>query len=443
MTDLSTAGPFGLNALGAVAAARRIEAGDITSERLVRDYLARIAAREPGLHAWAFVDAELALAEARRLDSTPRKGPLHGVPIGIKDIIDTCDMPTGHGSPIYRGDCTGRDAACVAAFRAGGMVILGKTATTEFASPWPGDTRNPHDPARTPGVSSSGSGAAVADFMVPAANGTQTGGSVIGPAASCGVYGYKASLDGLDRGGIRHCKPTIDTLGLFARSIEDLVWLRAVETGRAAPPAMEPPARPRIGIVRTSSWHDTEPCLRVAFDVATRHLATAGAAVSECALPALFDGLVEDFGVISGYEGVMALAAEARDHLDSFNPWNRERVEQAAGWTPEHYEQARVRMAQARAVMDEMFAGYDALLTPSLPGEAPVGIEGVRPSQFNRLWTHMYTPAINLPLFEGPHAMPIGLQVIGRRDADDAALAMAGWIDARLRAGLGTVPARL
>jgi Asp-tRNA(Asn)/Glu-tRNA(Gln) amidotransferase A subunit family amidase len=443
MTDLSEKGPFELNGLGAVAAARKIEAGEITSERLARDCLARIEAREPAVGAWAFLDPAYAIEQARTLDKTPCKGPLHGVPVAIKDIIDTKDMPTGHGSPIYKGDRTGKDAACVAALRAAGLLIFGKAVTTEFASPFPIGTRNPHDPRRTPGVSSSGSAAAVADFMVPLANGTQTGGSVIGPAANCGVYGYKASLDGLDRGGIRHCKPTIDTLGLFARSVEDLIWLRAVNTGKAAPPAIEAPAQLRIGVVRTHNWHIVEPCMKRAIETAASLLAKSGARVSDLELPKQFIDVEPDFNVISGYEGAKALATEARDHLASFNPWNRERVEEAMKLTPARYEQAKKDLAAARVTLDGIFDSYDALLTPSLGGEAPIGLTEVRTATFNRLWTHMYTPAISLPLFEGPNAMPVCIQIVAKRNSDDRALVIAQAIDARLRAALGSVPARV
>jgi amidase len=445
LTDLTGYGPGGLALLTATEAAGRLESGEITSEALVRDCLDRIAAREPDIGAWAFIDPDYALEQARARDATPRLSALHGVPVGIKDIIDTADMPTGHGSPIYAGVRTGRDAACVAAMRAAGMVIMGKTVTTEFASPYPAHTRNPHDTERTPGVSSSGSGAAVADFHVPLANGTQTGGSVIGPAASCGVYGYKASLDGLDRGGIRHCKPSIDTLGLFGRSMDDLILLRAASLGhrdapRAARPANEPP---RIGLCRTHGWDQAETCTRTAIESAAKLLADAGTSVREVELPDAVIEVEPEFNVLNSWEGAIALAAEARDRLDSFNPWNRERVEYARTLTEERYLEAKRRLAAARAALTPLFDGYDVLLTPSLAGEAPLGIEGVRSSVFNRMWTQMYTPCATLPLFEGPNAMPVGIQIIGRGEADDSLLGDAAWIDAAIRRALGVVPARV
>lgn len=442
MSDLSKTGPGGLALLTAAEAATRLSANEITSEALVRDCLARIEAREPGIGAWAYIDPAYALDQARARDSEARKSALHGVPIGIKDVIDTEDMPTGHGSPIYAGDRPKRDSACVAALRAAGMVLLGKTVTTEFASPYPAGTRNPHDPARTPGVSSSGSGAAVADFHVPCANGTQTGGSVIGPAAYCGVYGYKASLDGLDRGGIRHCKPSIDTLGFMARSVEDLVLLRAASHGRSAQAAFGAEA-PRIGICRTQHWDRAEPCMQAAIELAGTLLAKAGCRVADIALPREVAEAEPQFDILTSWEAAQALEREARDHLDTFNPWNRDRVVFARTLTEERYIEAKRRLAAARAALETVFEDVDVLLTPPRTGEAPVGIEGVRPSPFNAVWTQMYTPCVTLPLFQGPNGMPLGIQVVGAEGSDDTTLSHAGWIDRALRAALGVVPARV
>lgn len=436
MADLSTKGPFALNALSATDAAAKIAAGEITSEAMVADCLARIEAREGTVHAWAFIDPDYALEQARACDAAgaPR-GALHGVPVGIKDILDTKDMPTGHGSAIYRGDRPGKDSACVAALREVGAVILGKTVTTEFASPYPAETRNPHDITRTPGVSSSGSAAAVADFMVPLANGTQTGGSVIGPSGRCGVYGYKASLDGLDRGGIRHLKPNLDTLGLFARSIPDLALMRAASHGRTEAASLDIPAghTPRIGICRTPDWNDVTPAVAAMFDTAERILTGAGANVSEVTLPVYLQEIAPDFSVISGVEGSRALTAEARDHFDSFNPWSKERYTEGAAFSEERYRQALANTAKGREVLSALFADYDVFITPTHPDEAPQDVTSVINAAFNRLWTQMYTPAIHLPLFTGPAGMPLGFQVIGPQDADDSAIAFAHWIDQRMK----------
>ena len=233
-----------LNRLGAAEAGRRIAAGEITSEALVADCLARIETREGDVGAWEFLDPELALAQARACDRSAALGPLHGVPVAIKDVFDTKDMPTGYGSAIYEGYRPAADSAVIATMRAAGMVIMGKTVTAEFASAAPPRTRNPLDLSRLPGVSSSGSVAAVADFMAPAATGTQTGGSVIRPASYCGVYGYKASLEGLDRTGLSRLKEPLDTIGLFARSLNDIAALRAVLTGTAPAADNFGPGRP-------------------------------------------------------------------------------------------------------------------------------------------------------------------------------------------------------
>ncbi len=439
--DLTTKGPMGLNGLTAGEAAAKLASGDITSEALVRDCLARIEAREGAVQAWDYLDPDYAIEQARAADAAPRRSALHGVPVGIKDIFDTEDMPTAHGFGPYKGDRSGRDAACVAALRSAGMVILGKTVTTEFACPQPRRTRNPHDPTRTPGVSSSGSAAAVADFMVPLANGSQTGGSVIGPSANCGVYGYKASLDGIDRRGFRHCKKSIDTIGLFARSLDDLILLRSVQTGTA--PAA-PVARPlRIGLVRTPYWETVEPCMGAAVERSAALLAGAGAEVVEAELPKLFVDIEPDFSIVNGWEGTAMLDLEIHRHFDAFNAHNRERVEFARGLTIDDYQAAGKRLDAARVKMDGLIGGYDLFLTPSLPGEAPVGLTEVRSAVFARLWTQMYTPSINLPLYKGPNGLPVCVQLVGRQGSDDQTLAAAAWVDARLREALGTVPAKI
>jgi Asp-tRNA(Asn)/Glu-tRNA(Gln) amidotransferase A subunit family amidase len=436
--DLGPKGPMGLNALTAADASRKLTSGEITSEALVRDCLERITARDDVVKAWAFLDPDLALEQARARDAEPRRGPLHGMPIGIKDIFDTADMPTGHGFPPYAGKSWGVDSACVAAFRKAGMVILGKTVTTEFACPSPLKTTNPHDPTRTPGVSSSGSGAAVADFMVPLANGTQTGGSVIGPSANCGVYGYKASLNGLDRTGLRHCKKSIDTLGLMGRSVDDLLLARAASVG--GEPGRVESQPPRIGLLRTAYWDQAEPCTQAVVEQAASLLESAGAQVSDFELPSLYTEIEDHFAVVNGWEGCQTLETEIRDNLDAFNAHNRERVGFVDGISEADYVNSGRALDAARSDMDRLFDGFDLFLTPSLTGEAPVGLTEVRSAVFARLWTQMYTPAVNLPLFEGPHGLPVCIQLVGQRNSDDATLANAAWADAALRKALGDVP---
>jgi Asp-tRNA(Asn)/Glu-tRNA(Gln) amidotransferase A subunit family amidase len=440
MVDLTKKGPVGLNGLTASEASAKLASGEITSVALTRDCLDRIAARDGEVHAWDYIDPDYALEQAKALDREARRGPLHGVPVGIKDIFDTNDMPTGHGFGPYQGKQFGVDSTCVAQLRDAGMVIIGKTVTTEFACPKPRQTLNPHDPTRTPGVSSSGSAASVADYMVPLANGTQTGGSVIGPAANCGVYGYKASLDGIDRSGFRHCKKSIDTIGLFARSIEDLILLRQVQTG-AAPGKSS--GKPRIAVLRGPNWEEAEPSMQAAVERVAAILAEAGATVSDFDLPQTFADIIPHAAIINAWEASIMLEAEVRDHLDGFNDHNRERIDWVKGLSEENYLNAGKTLDAARSEMDTIFDGFDLILSPSLPGEAPVGLTEVRTATFARLWTQMYTPSVNFPLFEGSNSMPICFQLVGKRSTDDATLANAKWADEKLRAALGDAPVQL
>ena len=426
--------------LGACEAAARIAQRRITSEALVRSCLERIEAREHAVHAWAFVDPHLALAQARARDASKPSGPLHGVPVGIKDVIDTGDMPTEYGSPLYRGHRPPADAATVAALRAAGAVILGKTRTTEFACPFPTTTRNPHDLERTPGVSSSGSAAAIADFMVPLANGTQTGGSVIRPAALCGIYGYKASLDGLDRSGIRHLKHSIDTLGLFGRSLDDIALMRAALV-HAAPVAFDRTGTtPRVGVCRTHVWERARPEVRAMMEAAGRTLAGAGALACDVELPPAFEALTDCLSVISAYEGFYAHDALVRERLDAVNPWIRERYLAGRRTSRGEFEEAIIAARECRRLIGTVFDEFDVLVTPSDVGEAPRDLVSVEGGVFCGMWTVLHCPTVNLPAFTGPAGMPLGLQVVGRYGSDDATLAAARWIERTLLDAAGALP---
>src|SRR3954464_15766890 len=271
--------------LGAAEAARRLEARELTSEALAAACLERIAVREEAVHAWAFIERAAALAQARALDRAPRRSRLHGVPFGIKDIIDTADLPTEYNSPIWRGHRPKGDAACVTLLKQAGRVILGKTVTTEFANNHPSQTRNPHNPAHTPGGSSSGSAAAVADAMVPLALGTQTGGSVIRPAAYCGTAAIKPSFGAINRAGAKLLAESLDTIGIFSRDVEDLILMLEVLSGRAFP-AKGNSGKPKIGLCRTPRWRDADAVTQANLEQAAQRLAKAGAIVSDFELPA-------------------------------------------------------------------------------------------------------------------------------------------------------------
>ncbi|MBI2318818.1 MAG: amidase [Betaproteobacteria bacterium] len=427
MPDLRYAGPAGANLLSASEAAAKIASGEITSEALVGDCLARIKARDPDIGAWACVDPEHAIGQARQLDRSRPAGPLHGVPVGIKDLLDTRDLPTGHGSAIYKGERTEADSACVAALRRAGAVILGKTSTTEFASPWAIGVKNPHDLTRTPGVSSSGSAAAVADFMVPLALGTQTGGSVIRPATYCGIIGFKATIDSLDRTGIRHLRPTLDTLGLFARSLPDIALMRRAMRGEEQRTAAGG-HRPRLGLCRTSQWPQAKPETQRAFEIAAQRLGAAGAEVIETALPPVFDNALDSFRVISLWEGANALERELREHLDSMNPWLKDVAATRPSLTTDRYEAAKSHAAQCRAQLAPLFSRADALITPAAAGEASQTLFGLEDQTFCPLWTMMHGPCLTLPAFTGPHRMPIGIQIVGPIGGDEGLIDVAAWI---------------
>jgi len=417
MTNLVNNRPSGLAGLTATEAAAKIRNGEIASEALVTDCLARIETDDPTLKAWTFIDADMALAQARACDAADAPiGALHGVPVGVKDVLDTSDMPTEYGSEIYVGQHPSADSACVAALRAAGAVLLGKTTTTQFASPLPVGVRNPHDTDRTPGVSSSGSAAAVADFMVPLANGTQTGGSVILPAAFCGVVGYKASLDGLDRTGIQALKVSLDTLGYFARSVDDIGLVFGAVTGNVVPAASD---RPKIGLCRTPMWAEAEDAAQAALETSAASLSAAGYEVTDIDLPPELTSIEQPFRVISNYEGKAALANDFRDHMDKMNPWMRETGE--SNWTADEYTQALGDAAAARSALAKVYEDFPVLLTPSTAGEAPADLVSPTMSSFNRMWTLMHGPTITLPVATGENGMPIGIQ-LAAGVGDDAAL---------------------
>ena len=433
MADLKSKGPVGLNLLSAHEASLRLASGEITSEALVADCLARIAARDPDIGAWVHLDPDYALEQARARDATERRGPLHGIPIGVKDILDTHDMPTEYGSPIHKGHRPDRDSACVAALRDAGAVILGKTTTTEFASPVPVGVRNPHDFARSPGVSSSGSAAAVADFMVPLALGTQTGGSVILPAAYCGVFGFKASLTGLDRAGIRHLRPTLDTLGIMSRHMDDIALLRAAMMRGAVPAEFGSAGEIlRVGVCRTFNWNQAATEAAAALERAANALAAAGAEVNAVELPAVFDGIEQSFRMIATTEGRHALAGELETNFDQLNSWIQEGAAAGSDWADGEYEDALAHAAACRTALRALFASRDLLLTPSVTGEASDDLVGISNSAFNSTWTLMHGPCVTIPAYTGPNGLPVGVQIVGPPATGDTVIKSGAWIARQL-----------
>ncbi len=406
-----------------------LRAGQATAEDWTRQSLARIAARDGALRIWAHVAAETALATARALDAGPVTAPLHGMPIGVKDVILTEDAPTGYNSPIYDGFHPRIDAACVKLLRAAGAVMLGKTETVEFAAAFRlAPTHNPLDPARTPGGSSSGSAAAVADGHVPVALGTQTGGSLIRPASYCGVFAMKPTWSRVSRDGIRLYAPTLDTLGWFARSVEDLgLVYDALVPDRVARRARRI-AGARIALCHTPFANRAEPSTRQGLEQAAEALVQAGAQVSTLNLPPEFDDIDRVHHVIMRAEGRTAFLPEYRADLPLLNEHFRALVENSDGYSDADLRSALDRAAVLRARFDQIAAPYDAVLTYSVPGEAPLGLGNNGSADFNSLWTLLHVPCVNVPAFTGPGGMPVGLTVLAPRFADTQALEMAAAI---------------
>jgi Asp-tRNA(Asn)/Glu-tRNA(Gln) amidotransferase A subunit family amidase len=422
-----------LNELSATEIARRIAAGAITAEEVVSACLARIAAREPVILAFANVDPGLALRHARELDHGPNRGPLHGVPIGIKDVIDTADLPTEMGSPIYRGHRVACDAACVALLRAAGAVILGKTVTCEFAGMTSGPTVNPHNFAHTPGGSSSGSGAAVADFMVPAALGTQTGGSVLRPAAYCGVVGYKPTFGAFNRAGLKFAAESLDTIGLMARTIDDIELITSVLLGGKVDAAPALDAAPSIGLCRTPLWDTAQPETRHAVEDAAARLAAAGAHVRDVVLPEDFSGLkAAARESINNYERSKSMAAEWASHRDRISAKLRRCIELGMEMPYEDYLAALRLGEDCRARLVGVFDGFDILLAPCVKGEAPAGLDSTGDPSFQAIWTILHVPTMSLPTHKSPSGLPVGIQLIGRRHDDRRLFACARWVWERL-----------
>ena len=389
--------------------------------------LDRLAAREPMVQAMAFFDP----AQARA--AIPRPGPLHGLPIGVKDVLDTADMPSEYNSAIWRGHRPSADAACVAWAKAAGAVVLGKTVTTEFATRTPGPTTNPHDPARTPGGSSSGSAAGVAAGFFPIAFGTQTAGSVIRPAAFCGVVGYKPTFGLVNRMGMKLMSDSLDTVGVMARSVADCALVVSTISGRdLGDPDTRPSYAPRIGLCRSPVWDRAGPETPALFERVAVQLASAGAIIRHFELPHEFDAFEAAHAVIMNNESARAMGWEMNTALEQISPALRERLE----WgllQPEAAvveSQALFRFLQSRFA--DLMGELDILLTPSAAGEAPVGLAWTGDAGFNFIWTSLHVPCVTVPAGVGPSAMPLGVQIVAPRGRDRQALAWAAWVAAAL-----------
>lgn len=410
-----------------------VASGALAPDALARNTLAGIAGGDQTLRAFVCtLEADAAARQARQL-----RGPLAGLPVGVKDIFDTQALPTCYGSPIHAARPARVDAAIVSVLQQAGGLVIGKTSTTEFAYLEPTATTNPRAPGRTPGGSSAGSAAAVAAGLVPLALGTQTGGSVIRPAAYCGVVGYKPSFGWLPTAGLKCFSWSLDTVGLFARDVGDAAWFAQALCGRALAQGAGQRDTPLVvGVPEAFPWEGCSANARAAVALACSRLQAAGIETRDCSLPPWAAAAFEAHALIQGYEAWRCLGWEYGQHADRLSPLLRSYLEGTREITPAAYEAAQVLASNARVQAQSWLAGFDVLLTPSAPDEPPLGLGSTGPSTFNRLWTLLGVPCINVPGAVGDHGAPMGLQLIAPLGADARLLAAAQVLQDALGAGL-------
>lgn len=430
--------------LSALALRGRLSSGELAAVELAQACLDRVAAEEPKVQAWEWIDPDHVLARARALDARRAEGrvlgPLHGLPVGLKDVIDTAGIPTGNGTPLDVGRVPEADAVLVAKLEAAGAIIMGKTVSTELAFLHPGRTRNPRDLGRTPGGSSSGSAAAVAAGMVPLAVGTQTGGSVIRPAAYCGIVGFKPTFGAIPRTGVLVQSPRLDTIGVFARSVEDAALLAEVLFGhdpgdratRPAPPprlleiaGARPPAAPTLAFVRPPGWDVAEDETKSGF---ASLIAALGAHGFEASLPAAFDDVVAIRERINHAEMAWCFRSYERRGRDHLSAVMREALAIGKAVTAPDYLAALDHADTLNESLEPIFARCDAIVTPATPGPAPVGLASTGSSIFNGPWTLCGTPAVTVPLLATESGLPMGVQLVARRGDDARLLRTARWL---------------
>ena len=430
--------------LSASEAAGKIATGEITSEALVASCLARIAERDDAVRAWAFLDPDHALEQACDADAALSLGygvgPLHGVPVGIKDIIETAEMPTQNGYGPHEGRKTGRDAFCVGQLRDAGAVILGKTITTELAAREPRGTRNPLNPAHTPGGSSSGSAAAVRDGQAPLALGTQTGGSVIRPASFCGVHGFKPTFGLIGRTGVTLQADWLDTVGVYGRSIADLALITAAMLARdpedpqaharSRPPlprfaAETPSVRPKLAFWRTPKWDKADSAARLAME---EFASSLGTDCTEVDLPVWLSEAWDWQRVLQSYGNALHYGPLADAHGDAMSQSLRDTIADGRSMSEATYRHAVEKRTEVRSALDEVFESFDAILCLASAGPAPKGLDWTGDPVFNAFWTYAGTPCITLPLLE-IDGMPMGVQLVGRPGADGPLLRNARWLE--------------
>lgn len=418
-----------LNELTATEIVSAIHSGASTCEAVTRACLDRIAARDADVQAWQYIDPNKAIREARELDRVGHHGPLAGVPFNVKDIIDTFDMPTEYGSAIYRGFRPRADASCVALARKAGALLLGKAVTVEFATTHPARTRNPLDLNRSPGGSSSGSAASVADFMVPLSIGTQGTSSTVKPASFCGVFGYRPTYGDLRCAGVKEAHGSLDTLGILARSVDDVALMRDVLLDGPTRPIAAVERPPRIAFCRTPFWHLLEPSTQSLLEAAAARLARRGAQVFDLTLPPGFQEIEEAHRLTAGFEFTRNYAWEIQNHWEELSETLRAgRIRDGMECTYEEFVDARERMEALRLIIGPLMRDCDVVLAAAATGEAPVGLKTTGSSKPALIWTSMRLPAISVPAFRGPAGLPLGLLLVGHKTKDRDLFVHTKWV---------------
>ncbi len=417
-----------LLSLTVTAAQRLIHDGTLQPRALMEAYQDHIARREPDVLAFAhFAPAQAGAAAAAK------PGPLQGIPIGVKDVLDTADMPSQYGSPIWADHRPKADSAPVAWARAAGGIVIGKTVTTEFATRKPGPTMNPVNPVHTPGGSSSGSAAGVGAGLFPLAYGTQTAGSIIRPAAYCGVVGYKPTYGLINRSGMKIMSDSLDTIGVLARTVADCALFAGAVSGRdLGDPDAKPGSAPRIGICRSPTWDVAAPETQALLARVTQTLGRAGASVSDRELPHAFNSLIEAHPIVMNSESARALGWELAHHPDQISEGLREKLLFGLSQTPAARDNAYAVFQNTQQAFPGAMDGLDILVTPSAPGEAPKGLEWTGDPAFNFIWTSLHVPCVTVAAGIGPNGMPLGIQIVGRQGDDRAVLAWARWVEAAI-----------
>jgi Asp-tRNA(Asn)/Glu-tRNA(Gln) amidotransferase A subunit family amidase len=424
-----------LYSLTATEARDLIKGRSIDAEDLVKSCLWRIESREPNVAAWAYLNADDATSTARAQDrSHVSGGLLQGIPVAFKDVINTSDCPTSYGSHLYRRHQPAEDAVCVAMSRAAGGIVLGKTVSTEFAYLYPGITSHPDNRQHSPGGSSSGSAAAVADYMVPLAVGTQTIGSLIRPAAYCGIYALKPTFGAFNYAGALHLSESLDTLGCMARSLSDIALFRSALIGIEHRPIPESAKVPRIAVYRSSCWNQAEPQARHVIEQVAEDLARAGATITDFDFSDDLQVCLNETTAVLKFEAARVLGTLRDDQPAGVSGAVRQLVDDGRAITLDAYKDAQRGLARMRDRLGDALAKVDAVLSLPAPGEAPLGLSSTGPGLFNFLWTAAHVPAMTMPVTRGEKGLPLGIQLAAGWHEDDKLLATADWVGKHIRA---------